>query len=125
MDGPRDGRAVHAVEDGEGGVRKPETQDHQGRDHPVSEDQLMAGPAASARRRSWPRRSPSRDSSRTIHGTANSATSAPSRRLDMPVQIRCERAVRAKEDVTVSPTRTALLTFHISRNRCCPVPLIP
>ena len=30
MDGPRDGGAVHAVEDGEGGVRKLEPQDHQG-----------------------------------------------------------------------------------------------
>lgn len=46
MDRPRDGGAVHTVEDGEGRVRELETQDHQGHDHTVGEDQLMAGTTA-------------------------------------------------------------------------------
>ncbi|MFD4144216.1 hypothetical protein ACFWSO_35645, partial [Streptomyces sp. NPDC058572] len=44
--------------------------------------------------------------------------SSPSRRREMPVQIRCERAVRAKDRFTPIPTRTALLTFPTSHNRC-------
>jgi hypothetical protein len=46
MDGACDGGAVHAVEDGEGGVRKLEPQDHQDRGRPVGEGQLPAGAAA-------------------------------------------------------------------------------
>lgn len=46
MDGACDGGAVHAAEDGEGGVRKLEPQDHQDRGRPVGEGQLPAGSAA-------------------------------------------------------------------------------
>ena len=46
MDGPGDGGAVDAVEDRQSRVRKLEPQDHQGGDHPIGENQLMAGPAA-------------------------------------------------------------------------------
>ncbi|MFJ1610077.1 hypothetical protein ACIOHS_43140 [Streptomyces sp. NPDC088253] len=37
---------IDAVEDGQSRVRKLESQDHQGGDHPIGENQLMARPAA-------------------------------------------------------------------------------
>lgn len=43
------------------------------------------------------------------HGTANSAMSEPSCFLGMQVQMRCERAVRAKADITNCSTYTAPL----------------
>jgi len=42
VDGPGDGGAVDAVEDGQSRVRKLESQDHQGGHHPIGENRLMA-----------------------------------------------------------------------------------
>jgi len=46
MDGAGDGRAVHAVEHRDGGVREMEPQDDQGGDDPVSEHQVMCRASA-------------------------------------------------------------------------------
>jgi hypothetical protein len=59
------------------------------------------GPAPSARCRSRPRRSRSRDSCWAVHGSASSAISLASRRRGMPVKIRCDKAARARSDVTI------------------------
>jgi hypothetical protein len=48
VDGPGDRGAVDSVEEGQGGVRELEPQDHQSRDHPIREDQLMVRPAFGA-----------------------------------------------------------------------------
>jgi hypothetical protein len=45
-DGPADGRAVHAVEQRQGGGRELEPQDDQGGDDPVGEHQVMTGARA-------------------------------------------------------------------------------
>ncbi|MGW6261135.1 hypothetical protein [Streptomyces sp. NPDC055085] len=41
MDRSRDGGTVDAVEEGEGGMRELEPQDHQSGDHPIGENQVV------------------------------------------------------------------------------------
>ena len=66
-----------------------------------------SGPAPGARSRSCPRRPRSRSSSAAIHGPASSPVSLPSLRRPIPVQIRCDKAVRAHPDSTSRSFRAA------------------
>ena len=66
-----------------------------------------SGPAPAARLRSCPRRSRSRSSPAAIQGPDNSPISLASVRRRIPVQIRCDKAMRAHLDDTSRSFRAA------------------
>ena len=104
---PRDGGAVHPVQQRHRGVRKLEPQDHQGDDHPVRERQLMVRacalgaqpvPAAPVSQPRLLLRQPR---------LGEPSISLPSLRRGRPVQIRCDKAARAHPDDTSRSFRAA------------------